>query len=328
MTEEVATFGDRQSLVGILTDPPLSTLHKRTPGIVILGAGMVHRVGPNRLSVKIARLLGHLGFTTLRFDFSGIGDSSVRKDHLPYSKSVILEIQEAMDFVQSSRGIQSFILLGICTGAAHSFEAAKRDPRIRGVVLINPAGGFDRTARDELAEYFRNCKKVKSMNKKQYLIPKNWWRAITGQVDYKNLKRILSFQGKRLLLGQKRLLPNTEKAFGVLYNLNQQGVNVQFVISGGDPATKDNFGVLLKDNLSKRQFTGKVLIDVVDQADHTFTSLSSQPQLYQVIQNFVLKCSSQENSNGQIRNKAISLNHEELNFQTKTTVTSTRVQER
>ena len=133
MTEEVVTFGCSQSLVGILTNPPLTTLGKLSPGIIILGAGLVHRVGPNRLSVKIARVLGQLGFINLRFDYSGIGDSSVRKDNLPYHKSVILETQEAMDLVHSAKGIQHFILLGICTGATNSFEVARRDPRVRAV---------------------------------------------------------------------------------------------------------------------------------------------------------------------------------------------------
>jgi pimeloyl-ACP methyl ester carboxylesterase len=328
VTEEVATFGCSQSLVGILTNPPLTTLRKLSPGVIILGAGMVHRVGPNRLSVKIARVLGQLGFTTLRFDFSGVGDSFVRKDHLPYHKSVILEAQEAMDFVHSAKGIQRFILLGICTGAMNSFEIARRDPRVQGIFLINPAGGFDRSARAELADYFGKRKKAQGIRKGKIFNPKNWWRAITGQIDYTNLKGILSFQGKRLLFGQKRFLPNTESAFDTLFQLTQKGVNVQFVISGEDPQVKNYFGALLMDKISKRRFAGKVLIDVIKQADHTFTSLSSQPELFQVIQNFALKCSSQKNPSGQTQGEAISVHHEEANFLTKNIVTSPRVHER
>ena len=112
------------------------------------------------------------------------------------------------------------------------------------------------------------------------------------------------------------MLPNTERAFDTLYKLIQQGVNVQFVISGGDPATKNYFGALLKDKLSKRHCAGKVLTDVVDHADHTFTSLSSQPQFFQVIHNFVLKCSDQENPSSQIRNETDLVNCEEGNILT------------
>lgn len=325
MTEEVATFGDTQSLVGILTNPPLTTSPKLSPGIIILGAGVVHRIGPNRLSVKVARILGQLGFTTLRFDFSGIGDSAVRKDNLPYHKSIILETQEAMDYVQSAKGIRQFIVLGICSGATNSFEVARRDPRVRGITLINPAGGFDRSARAELADYFGNCKKAESIGKEKWFNPKNWWRALTGQIDYTNLKGILSFQARRLFFGQTPLLPHTERAFDTLYQLIQRDVKVQFVISGGDPATKNYFGAYLKDKFSKHQFAGKVLIDVVDHADHTFTSLSSQARFFQVIRSFVVKCSSNGKPIGQIQEETIPVHREYPNSLTKNPGTSPRV---
>jgi len=324
VTEEVATFGCSQSLVGILTNPPLTTRPNLAPGIIILNAGLVHRVGPNRLSVKIASVLGSLGFTTLRFDHSGIGDSSVRNDNLPYHKSVILETQEAMDFVHSAKGIQRFILLGICSGAMTSFEVARRDPRVQGIILINPAGGFDQSARAELAHYFGNRKKVEAIGKVKFFSPKNWWRILTGQINYTNLKEVLSFQTRNLFFGQKPLLPHTESAFDTLSQLIQQGVKVQFVISGGDPQVKNYFGALLMDKISTPQFAGNVLIDIIDRADHTFTSLSSQPQLFQVIKNFALQCSRQENPSGQIQNEAISVNQEKANFLTKNTVTSLR----
>jgi len=316
--EEAVTFGGNQFLVGIMTNPPLTAQSKQCPGIIILGAGLLHRVGPNRLNVKIARVLGQLGFINLRFDYSGIGDSSVRKDHLPYHKSVILETQEAMDFVQSSREIQRFILLGICTGARNSFEVAQRDPRVQGLILINPGEGFDRSARAELADYFGKRKKAQGIRKDRIFNPKNWWRAITGQIDYTNLKGILSFQARNLFFGQKRLLPNTESAFATLYQLIQKGVKVQFVISGGDPQVKNYFGALLMGKLSKRKFAGKVVIDEIDHADHTFTSLSSQQKLFQVIQSFALKCSNIGKPNGQIQDDAISVRHEEANRLTKT----------
>ena len=188
MTEEVATFGCNQSLVGILTNPPLTTLRKLSTGIIILGAGLTHRVGPNRVNVKIARVLGQLGYTSLRFDFSGIGDSSVRKDNLPYDKSVILETQEAMDFVHSAKGIQHFILLGICTGSKNSLKVAQRDPRVRGLILINSLLGFNRSAGAELNDYVGMRRSVQVMRKDKIFNPRDWWRALTGQIDYKSIK--------------------------------------------------------------------------------------------------------------------------------------------
>ena len=300
MTEEVVTFGCSQSLVGILTNPPLTTLGKLSPGIIILGAGMVHRVGPNRLSVKISRVLGQLGFTTLRFDFSGIGDSFVRKDNLPYHKSVILEAQEAMNFVQSAKGIQHFILLGICTGSNHSIMVAREDPRVRGIFLINVVGGFDLGAKAELKDYAGKRKAIQLIWKDKIFNSRDWYRCLTGQISYKNLKNLLSFQAINSLFGQKRLRPNTERFFGTLDQLTQKGVTVQFALSGTDLQFKNYFDGLIKDRFSNGQFAGKVFSEVLVHPDQTFTSLSSQPQLFQVIQNFVLKYSGGETPKGQI----------------------------
>ncbi len=298
MTEEVVTFGCSQSLVGILTNPPLTTLRKLSPGIIILGAGATHRIGPNRLHVKIARFLGQLGFTTLRFDFSGIGDSSVRKDNLPYGKSAILETQEAMNFVQSAKGIQHFILLGICTGSNHSIMVAREDPRVRGIFLINVVGGFDTGAQAELKDYVGKRKAIQVLWKDKIFNSRDWYRCLTGQISYKNLKNLLSFTVRNFFLSQKQLLPHTERFFDTLSQLTQKGVTVQFALSGSDLQFKNYFDGLIKNRFSNGQFAGKVFSEVLVHPDQTFTSLSSQPQLFQVIQNFVLKYSGGETPKG------------------------------
>ena len=77
MTEKALLFGEGKSLVGIVTLPAESSPVDR-PGIVILNAGVLHRVGPNRVHVQMARALAELGFTVLRFDLSSIGDSRAR----------------------------------------------------------------------------------------------------------------------------------------------------------------------------------------------------------------------------------------------------------
>ena len=75
-TEHVVAFGKRQSLVGVLSRPTRPV--PDAPAIVILNTGIVHRVGHHRMYVLIARQLAAAGHPVLRFDFSGIGDSSHR----------------------------------------------------------------------------------------------------------------------------------------------------------------------------------------------------------------------------------------------------------
>ena len=56
MTETAVLFGPRQTLVGVLTDPGAPAPPDR-PAIILLNAGRIHHVGPNRLHVKLARRL-------------------------------------------------------------------------------------------------------------------------------------------------------------------------------------------------------------------------------------------------------------------------------
>jgi hypothetical protein len=48
MREHALLFGDAQGLVGVITDPPGPGGGSR-PGVILLNAGVIHRVGPSRL---------------------------------------------------------------------------------------------------------------------------------------------------------------------------------------------------------------------------------------------------------------------------------------
>jgi alpha-beta hydrolase superfamily lysophospholipase len=158
MKEEILLFGRKKSLVGIVTGP--GEKRDSRPGIILLNAGLIHRVGPNRLYVAIARKLAALGFVVLRFDFSGAGDSRAREDHLPIEQSVVDEVQEAMKALNQVWGIEQFVLIGHCSGAGISFKVACEDPRVVGTILINPQGGdeeweaYDRNRKQ--AQYYTN----------------------------------------------------------------------------------------------------------------------------------------------------------------------------
>ena len=91
MKEEVLQFGQRSSMVGILHSPD-GYANLELPAVLFLNAGLIHRIGPNRIYVKLARQFAQMGFFVFRFDSSGIGDSEVRKDNLPYEKSIIDDV--------------------------------------------------------------------------------------------------------------------------------------------------------------------------------------------------------------------------------------------
>ena len=138
--EEVVLFGSASTLVGIVTAPPIDATDAARPGVILLNAGLLHRIGPNRLHVELARRLAAMGLVVLRFDFSGVGDSDVRGDDLPFWETTIQETREAMTFLGKSRGPQRFVLMGLCSGAVGSFRTARVDSRVAGAVLLDPWG--------------------------------------------------------------------------------------------------------------------------------------------------------------------------------------------
>src|SRR5262245_5043479 len=116
MKQEAVLFGTASALIGVITDPPASERERRTVAVILLNAGLVHRVGPHRLYVELSHRLGALGFATFRFDFSGIGDSDARRDSLPFDKNILSEVKEAMDVLGHQRGVDRFVLMGLCSG--------------------------------------------------------------------------------------------------------------------------------------------------------------------------------------------------------------------
>ncbi|HEY0057996.1 MAG TPA: hypothetical protein VGB56_02615 [Flavisolibacter sp.] len=130
--EEIITAG-QHSVVGILT---YGVSGATMPTVVIFNAGVIHKIGPNRLHVKLARRLATEGYNVFRFDYGGQGDSIARTDG-PASSSYITN---ALDLVEKKTGSGGFVLTGICSGAEDAYATAMSDSRIKGVILINGTG--------------------------------------------------------------------------------------------------------------------------------------------------------------------------------------------
>ena len=140
MTERAYAFGRNGSLVGVVSEPDKKLKDPEIPTVILLNANVVHRVGPFRLYVNIARKLNALGFSVLRFDLSGIGDSPTRRSDLPYEERSVSEVKEAMDFISEEKGAKYFVLLGLCAGADSSYRTAVADKRVVGIVLLDGYG--------------------------------------------------------------------------------------------------------------------------------------------------------------------------------------------
>ena len=55
--ESIALPGDSGGAVAILTEPGSEITGQQRPSVTLLNAGVIHRVGPHRLHVRLARAL-------------------------------------------------------------------------------------------------------------------------------------------------------------------------------------------------------------------------------------------------------------------------------
>lgn len=141
-------------------------------GVVIVVGGPQYRIGSHRQFVHLARHLGRRGVPVLRFDSRGMGDSG---GTFPGFESLDADIGAAIDtlFAQTS-GLERVVLWGLCDAASANLFYAHRDPRVAGIVLVNPWVRTDAThAQAQIRHYYGD----------RLGDPEFWRRLVSGKVE-------------------------------------------------------------------------------------------------------------------------------------------------
>jgi len=215
--------------------------------------------------------------------FSGIGDSNVRADNLPFKKSVVSEAQEAINCLNAVRGVERFVLSGICSGARISFQIACCDPRVIGMALIN-AQTYQYGASDALRAYITKRKATRYFWKIAIFNSKSWLKAIQGKVHYRSILKVFGFQLKSLIPRRKKMWSEKTNLVADFRLLIERGVRLLLVYSEGDPGL-DFFQLILGDEFHELTSYGRLKVEIM-RGGHTFTPLSSQAHLLEVFSNW------------------------------------------
>ncbi len=277
MKEEAISFGRAIRLVGVVTDPPEAQSGPGAPAVLLLNSGMVHRIGPNRIYVKMARALAQMGFVVLRLDFSGIGDSGTRRDTLPFAKYAVDEAQEAMDWLAAHRGTSRFILAGICSGALMTLKVASCDPRVVGALSVNLAGHRSGAGADEartMARHYRRIAFSSSFSSKTLL------KVIVGNVNRRRLVQTARALATNLFVRKKSAGAggaSENSIAGLFRKLIERGVAVGLIHSEGDEGL-DYMHLVLGKELRRWISEGSVEFHLIPGANHTFTLLANQEE--------------------------------------------------
>lgn len=290
--EEAVKFGAIDGLIGVVTQPSVGP-NNSLPAIIMLNAGLIHRIGPNRLYVKMARAFDELGFTSLRFDLSGIGDSKNSTQNLDFKSNGVENVKEAMNFLNVNKGIQRFIILGICSGSDIAFRASIEDERIIATIPIN-GYYFDMLGADPI---FNIASKACSMRyyKKNALKASRWIKILSGQSKVFSKKNVSTFFNliskdvlKRINRKQKTALQDHRGENGDRYPITNweklmgRKVCMLHVFSEGSVAY-DVYNITVAKKLKGFIQQGLLDFELLNNVDHIFTPDWSQELLVSMV---------------------------------------------
>jgi pimeloyl-ACP methyl ester carboxylesterase len=279
--ETALLFGADKSLVGVISDPPAVTgvavaagAPTNAPALVLLNAGLLHRVGPNRLYVKLARRLAAAGFVVARFDLSGVGDSAAAGERSDFGERAVAETRACMDLLASSRGVQRFVVGGLCSGADNALLVAGQDERVAGLALLEPvsapsAGQVLHSYRDRLRS------------------PKSWLRLLTGRSEaWSRLGEMLPRRRRPAVSAPPKersesAAPPVDLPGPQMRRFTERGGRLCLVYSADNPAHYHYRTVLRRD--LEGAHPERLRVEVVPATDHVFTPLEAQARVVDVL---------------------------------------------
>ena len=247
--ESSHVFGE--GLIGILHAG--AAIASQETAVILLNAGMVHRIGPHRGSVELARAVAGAGFPVFRYDQSGLGDSPVSRQVSAERRHE--ELKAAMELVNARTGATRFVVGGICSAADDAFHLATIEPRVHGVLLLD--GLAYRTP-----GYWLRHLPPRVFNPVKLW---NWWRSRShAQPGMENF----------------RDWPSRQDAIAALKGMVSRDVRMLFVFTGGAYRYFNHAGQLptaLGGAIESRQVSSEYWPD----CDHTFYLKRDRSRLQQ-----------------------------------------------
>lgn len=123
---------DLDQLMAIISVPH----HPTARGVLIVVGGPQYRAGSHRQFTLLCRALAAAGIPAMRFDVRGMGDS---EGETRTFEDISSDMHAATDrFFAELPALQEVVIWGLCDAASAALINAHHDPRIKGLVLLNP----------------------------------------------------------------------------------------------------------------------------------------------------------------------------------------------
>lgn len=225
------------SLVGHLRRAP----NNRKTGVLIVVGGPQYRTGSHRMFVKLADRFAAAGFSTMSFDYRGMGDAS---GTLPGFENTAKDIQAAQTvLMEHEPSITEVVIWGLCDGATAAVLGASESTATAALILANPwVYSEDTKAQALISTHYRGK-----------LVSREFWgRLLTGKVNLFSalggfasvLRQSQSSEPKATLEAKKKPTAPESLAKRFFQALNAAKCPTQIVLSGRD-VTAAEFDIAL-----------------------------------------------------------------------------------
>ena len=268
-------LGRGERMFGILC-APVEPAEGDAPAVLLLSSGYDRLAGWGRSTVGLARSLARQGVTSLRFDCANAADSPPAAGfagQVLYDPVQVEDVREAADFLQQ-RGATSMEAVGRCSGAYLGLQSAVADPRIIGVVAVNPIV-FRWKDGQSVDEALENPIQPLEHYGRRLAQKETLTRILKGEINVARktaevLRRLIA-RGVRPLAAALGGVSARERAvFSDLRTLRDRGVRIHFLYSAGELGLEEFALFFGKDAKGLRRFPN-VRLSMVPDADHNFT---------------------------------------------------------
>lgn len=264
-------------LFGVCSEP--SERPRADLALVLLNAGAVRRIGPNRMWVEAARRWASRGVPTLRLDIEGLGDSDGDESRYAdsaelYSPVVVEQIRAALDQLQAEGVASRFVVAGLCAGASWAFHALGQDERVIAAIMVNPFTFF---WSDHLATE-RDVRRVRKLTQLS-----SWRRALRGEVGVAQaaaiVRWVLATPLQRSARARRRRARDAQLDHA-LDALREADRRVVLLLGRGEPLWNE----LSRDGQLERLARWPNLeVQPIPSRDHTFRALPLQKRVHDAL---------------------------------------------
>ncbi len=272
MSERCIVFGAKSGLVGTLSLPPPPSSGAANIGFLFLNAGVVHRVGPHRINVRLARQFAARGIPSIRFDLAGHGDSVQPSGERSFEEQAVIDIRSAMDALGAAANLHRFAIFGYCSGAYHGFATALADERVAGIVMYD-AYRYP-TLKMHAHRYFSRLRQPRALRALAAAMGRgvaNVWRRVRSPAGGGEERLVPQ-------LGRIDFIPSKSEFAAGLRTLLDRGVRIHMIYSGG-AIREYNYRGQFHDALAPLGIGERIDAEFLPDLDHVASGLADQADL-------------------------------------------------